>query len=175
VKSENSCLEGRLEAKQRVKSRCFFIYQGIIFAYIATKAMEIKIKIDVPECLHAHPYGEVVARMDENIKQLLINQLKIMSAIDDLKTQASGLQTQVTDLQTTLDAEQAQIAELLNLNAQVVSGLNEQIAALQAQIANGATPEQLQEVADSLTAISAGIATVRTDLEGTVADTTPAP
>lgn len=110
------------------------------------------------------------SEITQTLKTILNNQTIIMAAIDDLKTQVANLQTQTTDLQTALDAEQAQIAALLETNAGVVTDLNNQIATLQQQIANGATAEQLQEVANSLTAISNNIATTRTDLEGTVAD-----
>lgn len=110
------------------------------------------------------------------LKTIINNQSTIMAAIDDLKTQVGNLQTQVTDLQAALDKEQAQIQGLLDTNAAVVTDLNNQISTLQAQIAAGATPEQLQEIANSLTTISDNIATTKADLEGTVPDeTTPAP
>lgn len=103
---------------------------------------------------------------------ILNNQTKIMALIDELKTQVTDLQTQVTDLQTTVDAEQAQIQQLLETNAQVVTDLNTQIANLNAQIAAGATPEQLQELSASLTTIKDSIATTKSDIEGTVQDNT---
>jgi len=106
----------------------------------------------------------------ELLTELKNNQIKIMSAIDDLKTQVTNLQTQVNDLQTALDNEQAQIQQLLDTNAQVVTDLNTQISNLKDQIANGATPEQLQDIATGLSAISDSLATTKTDLEGTVPD-----
>lgn len=109
---------------------------------------------------------------NEKLNQILQNQTQLMALIDDLKTQVSGLQTQVTDLQATIDAEQAQIQQLLDTNAQVVTDLNTQIATLQAQVAAGATPAQLQEVINSLTTVTDTLATSKTDLEGTV---TPPP
>lgn len=102
------------------------------------------------------------------LNQILQNQITIMALIDDLKTQIAGLQQQATDLQTSLDAEQAQIAALLETNAQVVTDLNTQIATLQAQLEGSANPAQLQEVIDSITAIRDSITTTKTDLEGTV-------
>jgi len=107
------------------------------------------------------------------LKQILNNQLIIMGAIDDLKAQGEALQTQVNDLQASLDAEQAQIQQLLDINAGVVTDLNNQITVLQEQIANGATAEQLQGVATTLSNISASIATTKADLEGTIPDSTP--
>jgi len=104
------------------------------------------------------------------LNKILQNQIKIMAAIDDLKVQVDNLKTQVTDLQTSLDNEQVQIQKLLDSNAAVVTDLNNQIANLQAQIAAGATPEQLQEIANGLTQVSDSINTTRADLEGTVAD-----
>lgn len=96
------------------------------------------------------------------------NQTTIMALIDDLKTQVSDLKQGQTDLQATVDAEQAQIAALLETNAQVVSDLNAQIAVLQAQVANGASPEQLTEVITSLTEMKDSLATTKADIEGTV-------
>ena len=62
----------------------------------------------------------------------------------------------ITALQTALDNEQAQIQA-------AIDGLTAQVAALNEQIANGATPDQLQAISDSLTAITG-------DLENTIAD-----
>ena len=106
--------------------------------------------------------------VEDKLNQILNNQITIMALIDDLKTQVSDLQTQVTELQTTVDAEQQQIADLLATNAQVVTDLNVQIATLQAQVAAGATPEQLQDVINSLTTVKDTIATTKADIEGTV-------
>ena len=65
---------------------------------------------------------------------LLIKQNKqIMAKIDEV-------QQAVADLQAVVDAKQQAIAEA--------------IAALEAQLADGATPEQLQGVIDSLKAVS---------------------
>lgn len=102
------------------------------------------------------------------LNQILQNQTQIMALIDDLKTQVSNLQTQVAEFQTALDAEQAQVQSLLDNNAAVVTDLNNQIAALNAQIAAGATPEQLQELANGITTIADNLATTKADLEGTV-------
>lgn len=112
--------------------------------------------------------GQAAKNLDDQLNKLLINQLKIMALIDDLKTQVTGLQTQVADLQSTVDAEQAQIAALLETNAGVVTDLNNQIVALQQQIANGATAEQLQEVINSLTNVTGSLATTKADIENTV-------
>lgn len=104
------------------------------------------------------------------LKTILNNQSLIMSAIDDLKTKAENLQTQVNDLQTSLDNEQAQVQQLLDTNAAVVTDLNNQITALKEQLANGATAEQIAGVADTLTSISNSLLTTREDLESTVPD-----
>jgi chromosome segregation ATPase len=93
---------------------------------------------------------------------------KLMALIDDLKTQVADLKHQTTDLQASVDAEQAQIQALLDSNAQVVTDLNTQIATLQAQVAAGATPEQLQVVIDGLTSVKDSISTTKADIEGTV-------
>lgn len=102
------------------------------------------------------------------LNQILQNQSTIMALIDDLKAQIASLQQQATDLQTSLDAEQEQIAALIATNAQVVTDLNAQIATLTEQLAGSANPTQLQEVIDSIAAIRDSLTTTKTDLEGTV-------
>lgn len=62
------------------------------------------------------------------------------------------------ELQTALDAEQAQIAE-------VISGLEQANAALQELVAEGGTAEERQALADKLTAITE-------DLKSTIPDST---
>lgn len=91
-----------------------------------------------------------------------------MANLQQLKDQVADLQSQVVDLQTSVDLEQAQIQALLETNAAVVQDLNEQIDALEAQLADSASPEQIQEVIDSLVAVRDSIATTKADIEATV-------
>ena len=98
-----------------------------------------------------------------------------MGQLDDLKAESAALKEQVTALQTSVDNEQAQIQALLDTNASVVTGLNEQIAALEAQVANAVDPTALQSVIDDLKTTRESIATTKADSEGTVADTPPTP
>lgn len=137
------------------------ILAGIIFAYICLKD-GMKIIIEPDGC------GTGDGGIKNLLNQILQNQITIMALIDDLKLQVTGLQTQVTDLQTSLDAEQQQIADLLATNAGVVTDLNNQITALNAQLADSANPTQLQEVIDGIATIRDSLATTKTDLEGTV-------
>jgi chromosome segregation ATPase len=109
--------------------------------------------------------------IEEFTKLILNNNQKlthIMAKIDELKQQVTDLNEQLNDLQETVDMEQAQIEALLETNASVVTELNNQIAALQAQLADSATPEQLQEVITSLEEMKDEIATTRADIEATV-------
>lgn len=79
------------------------------------------------------------------------------------------IQAKVTELQTALDAEQQQVKDLLAekeatntaLQANIVT-LNETIASLESQLADGGTPEARQAVLDQLNSVKA-------DLESTVA------
>lgn len=73
----------------------------------------------------------------------------IMEKLDELSAKVDALQV-------ALDAEQAQIAA-------AIDGLSATIVALEAQLADGATPEAVQVIIDKVDAIKA-------DLEGTVAD-----
>ena len=120
------------------------------------------------EHIHIHLHNEDNKAILAELTIIKNQNLQIMSAIDDLKAQVATLKTQVSDLQTSVDNEQAQIQALLDSNAAVVTDLNNQIAALNAAIAAGATPEQLAEVAASLTEVSDSIVTTKGDIEGTV-------
>ena len=63
--------------------------------------------------------------------------------------------------QVSLDAEQARVAELLAEKDATIATLNQTIADLITQQADGGTPEERQAIIDGLTALKA-------DLEGTV-------
>ena len=94
---------------------------------------------------------------------------KIMASIDDLKAQVLELDAKVVGLQTTVDENQVNIKKLVDTNAQVVTDLNLQIEDLKAKIAGSATPEELQVIADGLTAISTKVQAVTDDVVSTVA------
>lgn len=85
------------------------------------------------------------------------------------------LKAKVDELQTTVDLEQQQIADLLAekeaTNAALAATnatLTATIATLEGQVADGGTPEARQEVIDQLNGIKA-------DIEATVAGTPPPP
>lgn len=102
---------------------------------------------------HLHIHIEQDHSVAIQITQINNKLERIMATLEEVTAK-------ITALQTALDNEQAQIQA-------AIDGLTGQIAALNDQIANGATPEQLQVIADSLTAIT-------TDLEGTIVDETQA-
>jgi len=81
---------------------------------------------------------------------VIINQLNTIMAT------LAELTDKLNELQAALDNEQAQVQS-------AIDGLTAQIAALNEQIANGASPEQLTEVVAKIEAIKA-------DLEGTIPD-----
>jgi chromosome segregation ATPase len=108
--------------------------------------------------------GEVLGKLNH----LIQHQHEIMALIDDLKVQVADLKQQTTELQASVDLEQSQIAALLETNAATVTSLNQQIAALQEQLANSPTPEALQEVITGLTEVKDSIATTKADIQGTV-------
>lgn len=72
------------------------------------------------------------------------------------------LSSKVDELQQSLDQEQQQISDLLAQKDAAISGLNETIATLTAQLADGGTDADRQAVVNKLTAI-------KNDLEATVA------
>ncbi len=122
------------------------------FPNLRTLNVTVDVSADVKAILNSHT--------------LKLNQ--IMSALEDLQAQVATLKTQATNLQTSLDAEQQQIADLLASNAAVVTDLNNQIAALNQQIADGATAAQLQEVTSGISETVTQLATTQSDLENTV-------
>lgn len=71
------------------------------------------------------------------------------------------LQAKLAELQETVDAEQAQIAELVAGQQSTITSLEAQIADLQAMVATAPTPEQIQSVID-------GLETIKSDIAGTV-------
>lgn len=71
------------------------------------------------------------------------------------------IQALADSLQISLDAEQDRVKELLAEKDTTIATLNETIATLQAQAADGGTPEERQAVLDKLTQLKA-------DLESTV-------
>lgn len=80
------------------------------------------------------------------------------------------LEAKVAELQSSVDAEQQQIADLLQEKETFIAekeatiqSLNEQVAILQGLVDAAPTPEQLQAVVSNLEAIKA-------DLESTVGD-----
>lgn len=77
-----------------------------------------------------------------------------MPTIEELSAKAD-------ELQTALDTEQQQVKDLLDQKDTAITGLNEVITDLRAQLADGGTTEQRQALLDKLNGI-------KTDLESTV-------
>ena len=71
------------------------------------------------------------------------------------------LSAKVDELQTALDAEQQQVADLLDEKNTTIDTLNQTIVDLTAQLADGGTPEERQAVLDKLNSL-------KSDLEATV-------
>ncbi len=115
--------------------------------------------------------SEILKQNTEILEQLFFikqQNSKIMALIDDLNGQIAELSTKADALQATVDSEQADIKALLDTNAQVVTDLNTEIASLKEQLANGATPEQLQASIDGITAVAAKIQAASDDVASTV-------
>ena len=72
------------------------------------------------------------------------------------------IQQKVTELQTALDVEQQQVADLLAQKTATIESLNATIVSLEALVAEGGTAEERQAILDQLNA-------TKTDLEATVA------
>ncbi len=101
---------------------------------------------------------------------LLTNQkLEIMSEqLDELLGKTELLNKKVTELQAAIDADQA-------ADAEVVAALKAQNEVLEAQIANGSTPEDLTAVKQSIEAAIARIETATSDVANTHIDNTAGP
>lgn len=95
-----------------------------------------------------------------------------MGQLEEINEKVSGLENQVAALQVTVDNDQASdAAVVLALNAQNAD-LQAQIVALNEQIANGATPEQLAEISTRLSGVSESIAATALDVQNTAIDGT---
>jgi septal ring factor EnvC (AmiA/AmiB activator) len=109
-----------------------------------------------------------IHHLDKQIHFIIQKLNTIMADSAQIKQQVADLKAQVATLQSSVDAEQAAIQSLLDSNAQVVTDLNTQITALQAQLAGSPTPEDLQAISDGLTEVANSIVTTKEDIEGTV-------
>ena len=121
-------------------------------------------------CINTSIMLDIHIHYSDNEKQL--EELKsiltlTIQKLDTIMANNEQLQAAIAELTAAVDAEQAQIAALLEVNAGVVVALQATIADLEAQVAAGTAPEQVQAAIDSLKAAQA-------DLEGTVVDE-PAP
>jgi uncharacterized coiled-coil protein SlyX len=98
--------------------------------------------------IHIHRYGH----LKKVLTHLLTSKFKtIMATLEDL-------QAKLAELQETVDAEQAQIADLVAGQTSTIAGLEAQIADLQSMLSIAPTPEQIQSVVDGLEAIKSDIA-----------------
>ena len=108
---------------------------------------------------------------DEADTKKIIKKLnKIMASIQELQDQVTALDANVTTLQEKVDAEQAQIQALLDVNAQVVADQNATIATLNDLLSQSATPEQIQGVIDSVTATRDRVVAITQDVSDTIAE-----
>lgn len=96
--------------------------------------------------------------------QILKTQINyLMSKVEELQEKINGITQQMTDLQTSVDTEQAQVqAELDRLNGIITDMQNQQ--------GDGATPAQLQNFIDQLSTVSTNITTAKDDLASTMPD-----
>jgi ABC-type transporter Mla subunit MlaD len=102
---------------------------------------------------------------DQNSFETLIKEKlnEILMSLQTLSKEVGELRTQVTDLKAAIDTEQQQVGE-------AVDRLNATIATLQDQIANGATPAQLEAVAAEIIAVRNDLTAAKEDLASTIPD-----
>jgi ABC-type transporter Mla subunit MlaD len=95
---------------------------------------------------------------------------QLIMSLQTLAKEVTDLRAQVTDLQTTIDTEQDQIRTTIDtLNTNIVA-LNGTIQQLQDQLANGATPEQLDALQADIIDVRNNLTTAKEDLAGTIPD-----
>ena len=82
----------------------------------------------------------------------------LTSKFNQIMATLEELQAKLAELQETVDAEQAQIAELLAGQQNTIAGLEVKIAELQAMVDAAPSPAQLQSVVDGLQAIKDDVA-----------------
>ena len=89
-----------------------------------------------------------------------------MGQNDDLNSKITDLSGKVDTLQAAIDADQASDAQVVSDLTAANDALKATVADLEAQLANGITPEQLQASIDSLNAVSAKVDAAKTDVAG---------
>lgn len=103
----------------------------------------------------------------ENEIEILKTKIEqLMATYEQLKQELEGLNQKVSEFKTAVDAEQEQVSNEL-------ARLNTLIQQLEDQIANGATPEQLEGLLTTARDIRDGLQASQDDLKNTIPDVQP--
>lgn len=131
------------------------------------------------ELLRKLVYEEMLQTQRPPLRLIITLMLKqgelIMATLAELQQKIDDQSVQITNLETTLDTEQQQVADALAGLTQQIADQAQNIADLTAMIDASPTPEELQTLADALTANNTKLETIKADLEGTVTPTSEAP
>lgn len=128
---------------------------------IKSKSKPKKVKITLAH-LHEH-----LLLITSQLSLILKKQNKVMASQQDALNKVQELSDKVDSLQATVDSEQADIQALLATNAQVVTDLNAQIAALQAIIDAGGGADT-QPIIDAMQAVVSKVEAASADVASTV-------
>lgn len=123
--------------------------------------------------IHVHQESNELKEVLSTVNKIHKNQITIMTKLEELQKQFDDQTAKIEKLQNSLDSEQDQIKAAIEGLKAVKADLEAQIQILKDQIANGATPEQLQGFIDTATASNTRLDEITTDLEGTIVPEPP--
>lgn len=139
----------------------FLIYANIFTSKIHNMIKAIKSwirRVFCYVCSMKHKHFHFHFNFNNPDQQTLVNKIDLlMSKVEEIQQQVVTLTQQVDSAREAITAEQQQVAEAVN-------GFNTQIALLNEQIANGATNEALQAIADGLAEANAKLTSARLEI-----------
>lgn len=118
-------------------------------------------------------FDKVEAHFHEIKDLLIVNNTKLTTManeFDDLKGQVDQQSTDIATLQSTIDNEQAQFQALIDANKKIQDAQEAKIAELEAQIAGGASADQLLALTSQVKANNSALATAKEDIASSVPD-----
>lgn len=105
-----------------------------------------------------------------NLALNIINYLNLETVMANIKQ----LQSQIVDLQASVDNEQAQVAALLEAQKSAIADLQVAVDKLSQLAADGGTEEERQALSDSIAAVKADLESTVEDVEASTTTTTTA-
>lgn len=124
--------------------------------------------------IHLHIHLPGLDGLERKLDTVIQNQNQMAKKLTDVESQLTDLSAKADALQASLDAEQAQIlAAVEGLNTTITEN-NALIQQLRDELAAaGADQETIDRIATLAEGVSTKMETIKSDLEGTIADQQP--